>query len=64
MMMYYTQQASSYDRPWVLISVAEEIIFKSSHGQGGNFQLVWCEQRKQCLPLPIQSNTVHFYLSD
>lgn len=42
------------DLPWILIPIAEEIILKSSHGQGGNFQLTWRGQRIQYLHLPIK----------
>lgn len=38
------------DLPWILIPIAEEIIFKCSHGQS-----TWHEQRTQYLHLPIKS---------
>lgn len=38
------------DLPWILIPIAEEIIFKCSHGQS-----TWREQRTQYLHLPIKS---------
>lgn len=48
--MYCTQQASSYGSSMDLIPIAEEIIFKCSHGQSA-----WREQRTQYLHLPIKS---------
>lgn len=55
MMMYCIQETSSYVSSMALIPVAEEITFKCSHGQGGNFQLTWCEQIILYLHLPIKS---------